>query len=34
MVVMGTSQKHECCMSVTEGSEGNITVTEVPYECY
>jgi hypothetical protein len=33
-VVRETTQKQECCMSVSEDSEGDITVTEVPYECY
>jgi hypothetical protein len=32
--VMGTSKKQECRMSVTGSSDGDVTVTGLPYECY
>jgi hypothetical protein len=31
---MGTSQYQECSMSVTDASDGDVTIPGVPYECY
>jgi hypothetical protein len=30
----GKSLQQECRISVTDGSDGDIVVTGVPYECY